>query len=391
MGTTPPGGAEPTPELLLRAADRGAAYLLRNLRPTGRFVYQRSAATGRPVPGSYNLLRHFGSLWAIQDVCGPDPVVGARVARAVDWAVQRYYVRTRRGGAFRKQDGLVTGCSGLALLALDRLRLTHEPAEGDGFRAEIVEYLLANQITDAGDDLRYDFRHKICLDLPVLDAVHDDVTVPPEVSEFRSNYYTGEILFGLLTQIAGPGRDELAERVHAVAARSMTALRARDYGVRERSHWMMYAIRQFCVVQDLRAGTAGPVPAAGPDTAAPWPLRVEMTTWASRIARSIVRSTRGGRRNERSAPTACRVEAQVQYLGLIGSGFDERPELTAAVTRQVWEDCALLLTLQDPRTGGFPGSAVDPIMQIDYTQHAISGLRGAALTDRLWTGAALSR
>jgi hypothetical protein len=341
----------PTSAQLQLAAARGAGYLLRNLQSSGKFVYQRNARTGRPVRGQYNLLRHFGSLWAMLDVSGDDPLVREKVIRGMHWAVERYYVRTRRGGAFRKRDWLATGCSGLALLAFHRL--PDRPSELDDICTELAEYLLAVRIDDRADSRHLDFQHKIALDGPLADGICDDVTRPPLISPFRSNYYTGEILFGLIT--------------HGVpVAASMHALRERNYGVAERSHWMMYAIRHF--VQNT-----------GTDRRS----TVEMIEWSGRIAASVLASTHGSR-NARSAPSACRVEAQVQFLELTRRYADElagRADIAAlevAVREQVRADCALLLHLQDMRTGGFIGSATDPIMQIDGTQHAISALSGAA-------------
>lgn len=347
--------AELDPRQLVRAADRGAAYLLQNLRSNGKFVYQRNADTGCAVPGTYNLLRHFGSLWVMLEVGGGDPVVRARSVRGLSWAIERYYVRTRSGGAFRKKDWLVTGCSGLALLAIDQLGSPPGSAIA-GIRTEIVRYLLANQIQDPADSALHDFRHKISMDVPVVDGVYDDVTVAPATSPFRSTFYTGEILFGL---IAGAGREApgLRQQVHAAVTRSMSALQARDFGVDGGPHWIMYAIRRYCETVECRR---------------------DMVAWASRISASAL-ATRVNR-DTRTAPMACRVEAQVQFLALLDGvgGGPEHAELRTAVMRQVQEDCALLLQLQDKWTGGFVGSADDPIMQIDYTQHAVSALMGAA-------------
>jgi hypothetical protein len=356
-------GPELTPELLRGAVDEGTGYLLRNLRGNGKFVYQRNALTGRPVPGQYNLLRHFGSLWAILEVRGDDPDVRRRALAGVRWAVERYCVRTRRGAAFRKKDWIATGCSGLALLAVNGLRRPR-PSGLDEVSAELVDYLLAIRVDDPADEAHLDFQHKISLAGPVVGGVVDDVTTPPEVAPFRSNYYTGEILFGLISQLGAlrAARDPRAERITAAVAGSMAALRTRDYGVEQRSHWMMYAIRHHCATEQR--------------------FTPELVAWAGRIAASVLVSTRIAR-NPRSAPTACRVEAQAQFLDLL----DDCPELAGQpaiaalrteVMQQVRDDCSLLVQLQDRHTGGFIGSATDPIMQIDFTQHAISALRAAA-------------
>lgn len=339
---------DPGAPQLLRAADRGAGYLMDNLEPGGKFCYQRNAQTGRPVPGQYNLLRHFGSLWALLELRGDDPAVRDRVDRALRWAVERYYVRGRAGGAFRKRDWIATGCSGLALLALNR-----NPGRAwTELRAALADFLLAQQILDPADEFHLDFHHKI----PLAD--------PAASTPFRSAYYTGEILFGLVTELVAVRRsgDGLprAARIETAVSAAMGALQARDYGVAERSHWMMYAIRHYCAAEQL--------------------YRPDLLAWAGRIAASVLAS---GRRSTRSAPTACRVEAQVQFLDLLDEcppalrRLPEVQRMRAPVLAQVHSDCALLLRLQD-RSGGLVGSATDPIMQIDYTQHAISALHGAA-------------
>ena len=343
------------------AADRGAAYLSANLQPGGMFVYQRNARTGRPVTGQYNLLRHFGSLWAMLDVAGEDPAVRAQAARGVSWAIKRFYGRTNRGGAFRKRNWLATGCSGLALLAMHRL--PERSPTVDATCAELVDFLLAIQIDNAADPLYLDFPHKIMLDGPIVDGMWDARTLA--IAPFRSNYYTGEILFGLITHLARAGADPDGRLRRAITG-CLRTLRARDYGVAERSHWMMYAIRHHVLGGELDDGEVA-----------------AMLEWSGRIAASVLASTSRSR-SLRSAPTACRVEAQVQFLELARS-YAERVadqtalvELVEPVRQQVREDCALLLHLQDMRTGGFIGSVVDPIMQIDCTQHAISALQGAA-------------
>ena len=153
--------AELSTQHLLVAAARGAGYLAQNLLPSGRFVYQRCARTGEPITGRYNLLRHFGSIWAMLDVRGYDPAMQEKAARGIEWAIENYYVETRQGGAFRKKEWLVTGCSGLALLALDELDPEHAPDPAADIRPQLVDYLLANQIQEGF--LRHDFQHKIAI------------------------------------------------------------------------------------------------------------------------------------------------------------------------------------------------------------------------------------
>jgi hypothetical protein len=108
--------------------------------------------------------------------------------------------------------------------------------------------------------------------------------------------------------------------------------------------------------------------------------RRELLAWATRIAAGTLAAAEG-EHEARCAPAARRVQALAQFLELSAAYPAEPPardDLVGSVRRQVRRDCALLLQLQDPATGGFLGSAEDPVLQIEHTQHAISALLGAA-------------
>jgi hypothetical protein len=365
---------------LLGAAERGAGYLLQNLQPTGRFIARRDARTGRPVTGSYDPTQHFAALWALLDVRGHEPAVQAAAAEGVRWAFDRYYLPTAQGGAFRTNGWLVTGCSGAALLALDEL--TPERAPAVDLRPEIVDFLLAQQIAEGV--LRHDFQHRVALRPFTLDLSRDEVAVHSQTAPQRSSSATGTILSGLVTYLstladslgqdggADPARFAL---IYEAVGNALAALCARNYGVRQGPPWMMYAIRRYAELVDRLLVATGQADA---DLARE--SRGDLLNWAGRLATGVLAATR----DLRCAPTARRVEAQVQFLDLYDSYADELTdqwrwrELTDSARRQVEQDCALLLELQDPESGGFPGSADDPIMQIGHTQHAISALLGAA-------------
>ena len=151
-----------------------------NLLPDGQFVDRRNARTGLPVTGPYDPRRHFGALWAMLDVRGHDPAVQAAAAAGVRWAFNRYYQPTAQGGAFRSDGWLVTGCSGLALLALDELAPEHARPRSPTASAEIVDFLLAHQITDGAR--RHDFPHRIALRPLTLDLARDEVAVRPQIA-----------------------------------------------------------------------------------------------------------------------------------------------------------------------------------------------------------------
>jgi hypothetical protein len=364
----------------LAAAEAGAVYLEQNLQPDGQFVYRRNALTGRPITTEYDPRRHFGALWALLDLRGHEPAVQAAAAQAVEWAIHRYYVRTSQGGAFEHDDWLITGCSGLALLVLDELASEHAREVADGVRAELVEFLLANQLTSGGR--RHDFPHQIAPQPLTVDLAENDVTVRPRVAAQRNVHYTGQILFGLVTYLSTVADGLVDGRfadVYPAVGRAVAALMARDYGVRQQSPWLMYGIRGFAELTDrlLAANGQGEGEVARQ-------CRRELLAWSGRIIAGALAGA-AEERDPRTVPVAGRAQAQAQFLDLVDSYPTEvldQPRwdgLAGSVRDQLERDCALLLSRQDPETGGFLGSAELPIMQIDDTQHAVSALLGAAL------------
>jgi hypothetical protein len=364
---------------LLDAAERGAGYLAQNLLPNGRFVTQRDARTGHPVTAPYDPGRHFGALWTLLDVRGHEPAVQAMAAQGVRWAFDKYYLPTERGGAFRTNGWLNTGCSGLALLALDELTPEHAPV--DDRRPEIIDFLLAHQATEGA--LQHDFHHRIALRPFTIDLARAEVAVHPEIAPERSSSATGKILFGLITHLSTMA-DSFGEEGHDAArfaviyqavGNAMAALAARNHGVTRGRTWMMYAIRSYAELTERLLAALGQA-----DSELSRESRGDLLAWASRIATGVLAATR----DPRCAPTARRVQAQAQFLELFGryahqlTDQSQWRELTGSVLRQVEQDCAQLLHLQDPATGGFPGSAEDPILHTGHTQHATSALLGAA-------------
>lgn len=370
---------------LLEAADRGAAYLADNLQPSGRFVYQRNALTGQPVDADeYSLRRHFGALWAMLDVRGYDPAVQAVAVLGVRWAIDTHFEVTPRGGSFRTNDWLVTGCNGLALLAIDELAPGYAQAAADDIRPSIVDFLLANQLTDGA--LRHDFHHRIARRPFSIDLESAEVSIAP-VATPDSGSATAEIVCGLITYLSaiadsfdGSGSTDQYRfaTIYAAVGNAMAALMARGYGVAEHSHWTMYAIRRYAELTDRLLAAIGQTNAELATES-----RRDLLLWASRIGHGVLTST-DDERDTRCLPTAFRVEAQAQLLDLFDAYAHEltdQPgwgELTESALHQMEQDCVTLMDLQDTATGGFRTSATDPVMRIDHTQHASSALLGAA-------------
>jgi hypothetical protein len=312
------------------------AHLARLTQPNGRFIYAHEANDVAATYCGYNLLRHCGTLWfmarAANELPGPvNPDLVQAIARAArylgsklepaPWAAKDRPSLALVGNGMVKVGGL-----GLALLALSEARRIDALRSGldqtlplgtDETILRLRQYAL-DEID--GDD----FRHK-----------RDFVT--GKVLPFRSDYYTGEAIFGLL--ITGPAPKDLS--------RVTTALMQRGYGFAEQSHWMAYAACE-AVERDT-------VPEA---------LGVAYLTGLM----NAVLGDASYRQRRQSTPIACRTEALTRVLMLARA----RPgllddELIARLRAHAAEN--LLLQLDWYKDGQFwKGDDVRKV-QIDYVQH----------------------
>lgn len=311
------------------AAVEGALCLARLTGPDGRFVYRYDALTGLPGHG-YNTLRHCGAAWAMLDVArraGPLPAVVAAAGRALGWLSTRALCQPPDDPAavcVASGDSVKLGGSGLAMLAL-----CEYAALGDRSRlplaAALARYVLTQRRLDG------DFHHKRSLATGAL-------------VDFRSDYYTGEALFGLARLAAVSGE----ARWRTAAAWSARMLAPTDYGRAVHSHWMLYALAA------IHAGEPEPV----------------LRAYAGRIAAAIVAEP-GYRAEGRSTPVSCRSEGLMAYLRLAGGSPVAGGPDPAAVLRTVEENLALQQGCAVPGGAIMRGGGSTEV-RIDYIQHHIS-------------------
>lgn len=323
----------------LTIAIEGAQCLARLVDRRGKFLYRYDADKPGPSTG-YNILRHCGAIWAMTEVAnraGPLPEVLEAARRAADWLIAKH---VRAYGATGTQcvvagDNVKLGGSGLAILAL--LELAAATAEKDhiALARQLAGYILLQQRPDG------DFIHKR--------RFSSDKVLP-----FRSDYYTGEALFGLLRLSAVTGDRNWLEASEA----SERMLAPLNYGVSEQSHWMLYALEQLHALR-------------------PDPL---YRNHARAIADDILKSP-VYRTYRRSTPIACRSEALLAFLRLcdgIAGDVAERPvfDQTASASREaIHDNLELQLACRRP-DGSFVHGLDSSKVQIDYIQHNISSYLG---------------
>lgn len=309
-------------------ARQGAQRIAELIKPGGRFIYAHEAETGAIVPG-YNLLRHCGSVWSMLVIArhfGDMPTEIVQGERAMSWILSK---RTRQIGntlCITSGETAKLGGCGLGLLALTELFWATGKRHWLAPAQALARFILRCRRDDG------DYHHKI-----VLESFAPDT--------FRSEYYTGEALLGLIRLYQATGDVQWLD----VAQHSVEALEAQDYGVAQKSHWMAYAIAELhaCLPSDR------------------W------LAYAGRIARGLIDEAQDLQARE-TAPIATRVEALMAYAAMAGAGsLDGQaggpPRLEAL---QVARRYLSVLMQNRLNNGGFVRGPGQCTVQIDYIQHA---------------------
>lgn len=344
------GSAAASPAAL-READVAAAMhaaadsLLARIDAEGRFHY-RLDANGNPLPG-YNVVRHAGTLWALQDYHRdhPDPALAAALSRASRWleacclrALPRWPFEAVWSTPEGEPDEAKLGAAGLALAAWNGLAaqgLAH-PAPARLHRlAQFIVYL---QKPSGHFHAKYrDGRRR---------------------DRWVSLYYPGEAALGLLAQ----HRREPDPRWRGSALAALQAL-ARDRlasGQYPADHWALIATAALAKIET-------PVPDA---------LLDHVAGVLAPLLRAQQASGDFGH-DRRSAPSATRLEALAAALQL---GHPATAEWQAQ-WRAFERGTAFLLSLPQtdgPYPGALPRAAADSPdrrraeLRIDDTQHVLS-------------------
>ena len=239
-------------EMALRGRDK----LLALIQDNGRFVYEYNHKT-KMQTDEYNALRHWGSLWSIvtvsDDIGVPLTATQAmKVLRSLNWAIKRFGIKLNRWKgvdysgnkipyiAIAENTKIKLGGQGLALLAI----------------ATFLEHLNTNNLTILTNDqhislvkfgegiYRFTFDQLIYEKNSSYEFIHKVTTEGNEVGT-KSNYYVGEVLFGLAVwSCLRPFGVELPayDNKRPVLTTIGLQLARSSYGVQTQSHWMIYAI-----------------------------------------------------------------------------------------------------------------------------------------------------
>jgi len=315
--------------VLARDVARGGARCLAGLvQDDGRFVYGYEETDPPQLLDRYNVLRHCGTVWSMFDVVrmtGPDAAVTAAACRAGLHILDHFVASLPE---FPQWPAVVVdtrkvklGGAGLAILALIELHRVTSDERALEVPRRLGEYVLDQQQDDG-------------------DFVHIRRFPSGEVSPFRSGYYTGEALLGLvrLADVTGD------ERFLEAACRSLLALHEREYGVAEGHHWLLYALELAHARRPLD----------------------QLLDYATKIADRIVGES-GHRLGGGSCRAATKSEGLLARLRMPDADGSRGRSYEAALQ----EDFVVQLRSRTP-DGAFRASPERRVVRIDYIQHNIS-------------------
>lgn len=333
MSATP---AIPTPSQSREIVAASLAHLTRIVLPAGRFVYAHELDDPAETQTGYNLLRHCGTLWfmarALNQSPRPHDLATIHAIRRATGFIGRKLQPTPWCAPKRPSLALVgkgvvkLGGLGLGLLALSEVRKIpriqkNQPLTMPLGLARTIKRMRRYALDEIDGD---DFRHKRAFP-------------SGEVQTFRSDFYTGEAIFGLL--LTGPASADLI--------RVTLSLMRRGYGFAQQSHWMAYAA--------CAAIKRGHVP------------EVLASAYLTGLMEAILGDLHYRFRRQ-STPIACRTEALTRVLllarnrpGLLS------PDLLVRMRHHAAENLALQLEWY--KDGQFWKGDDARKVQIDYIQH----------------------
>jgi hypothetical protein len=325
-----------TPNLSREIVAAALDHLSRIVQPNGRFIYAHEAGDITSAHDGYNLLRHCGTLWfmarAVTDgQIQPDAQATAALARACGFIGRKlspvpWAHAGRPSLALVGKGAVKLGGNGLALLALSEVR-----------KILPVQSALSGVLPLGPDETLTRLRSYALDEVDGDDFRHKRAFPSGEVLPFRSDYYTGEAIFGLL--VTGPVSEDLA--------RLTTGLMRRHYGWAEQSHWMTYAACE-AIERDIVPEALG-------------------SAYLTGLMEAILSDARYRQRRQ-STPIACRTEALTRVMMLCRTRPDLLSrDLLARIETHAAENLALQLDWY--QAGQFWKGDDARKVQIDYIQH----------------------
>ena len=347
----------------MSAAEAAAGYLARMVEESGRFVYRYDPLENKKL-GGYNILRHAGTVYSMLEYyeASGDEKVLQSARRALEFLLDQVKVISRDGtdmGCVVEDGEVKLGGNGLAVLAI------------------------AKYIEVTGDERHLTVLRNLCewivhvQDRSGRFTVHKQDFPDGPVSDFRSSYYPGEAIFGLMRAFEICGDKRWLEAADS-GARYLITVRDRGHGDHrlQHDHWLLYGLNELYKVKkdELFAGHA------------------------FRIARAIINAQNrnssfpdwdgGFGAKPSSTPAATRMEGLgAAYRIAIRAGKEkEREDILSSLRlgnrfllqTQVCPSWAMYMKNPARTIGGVRKSLTDFEIRIDYVQHSLSSFLSMA-------------
>ena len=334
-------------------------HLFRLIEPNGRFIYaHRADQIGDQLDG-YNVLRHCGTVWFMCTALSSLDISLSNqhresLAKAVKYVLKKVQepswdevgLATDEGGLPRRclvtKKTVKLGGTGLALLMLRSFRAFEEKQESGTVN-----------IPDDHDITVARLENYILSQASSGDFIHKRNFADGEIMTFRSDYYTGEAIYGLFQG------SRLTPKVQTIVEGLLNA----RYGINVQSHWMAYA-----ACEALTKGLLNP--------------RV-VVPYLTALMEAIVGDPSYRNRQE-STPIACRSEALTIFLRTINQSPLFAMHFSPTLVRQAQEAAAENLSLQMTwyNKGQFrKGNGYEKV-QIDYIQHNAASFLNLSLLQK---------
>lgn len=210
---------------LNQIVEEGGKFLVNQLLPSGKFTYGYFPCYDHTLT-SYNTIRHFSSLYALLEVVEYTQDFSSikKIKASIDWGINHLSKLVGDQLFFIEQYSgeIKLGAQGMALLALSKYMEITESREYEKYGLQIVS-AMEKMIDYEGNTVH------------VLDAETLQVK-----EEFRTVYYDGEAVFGLLRFYTLIKEEAILE----IAQRIFNRLIEKKYW-QYHDHWLSYAANEI--------------------------------------------------------------------------------------------------------------------------------------------------
>lgn len=209
----------------LKTAESGSVKLANLISDTGKFKYRYNSRNNKELSG-YNVLRHCGTVWSMLDVFleTNNEYVLNSAKNAVTFLFNNHikFYKNYSDICVSENNEIKLGGNGLAVLALSELYKIEKNDILIETAHKISKFIIKEK------ENKGDFIHKRCFNTG-------------NIYSFKSEYYVGEALLSLLACYEITKDTRLLNFVVEVERK----LYKQNYGVKEQSHWMLYALQKL--------------------------------------------------------------------------------------------------------------------------------------------------